>query len=43
MLLKLVAGVLAGVLGITGAQAQEINFGIIATESASNLRASFSA
>lgn len=39
MRLKLVAGLLAGILGITGAQAQEINFGIIATESASNLRA----
>lgn len=39
MRLKLVTGLLAGVLGVTGAHAQEINFGIIATESSSNLRA----
>ena len=39
MRLKLVTGLLAGVLGVTGAHAQEINFGVIATESSSNLRA----
>jgi phosphonate transport system substrate-binding protein len=39
MRVKLVAGLLAGVLGVTGAHAQEINFGVIATESSSNLRA----
>jgi phosphonate transport system substrate-binding protein len=39
MRLKLVTGLLAGVLGVAGAQAQEVNFGVIATESSSNLRA----
>lgn len=39
MRLKLATGLLVSILGMTGAQAQTVNFGIIATESASNLRA----